>query len=134
MTQTYASRIDPWLAVLIVAMTLVPLAFGAALLSEHFKRGVVLLAVGGFNLGFFLLLVVPAAYTLTATELEIRSGVMRTQIPLATIVTIERPAASPRRVRIVHGTDSLLLAPRDYERFHADLLDAVERARPNPPV
>src|SRR5690606_3046073 len=87
MTKTYSARIG-WLVLLLVVVAIVPLVCGGVLLPGSLKRGIVLLAVGGFNLAFFFVLALPVTYTVSATELEIRSGVMRSRIPLQDIASI----------------------------------------------
>ena len=122
MSKKYAAVTNPWLIVLMLAMTALPIVAGFVLISDNLKHGGVLLGVGVFNLALFLLLLLPCVYTLTEEFLEIRTGVLRTAIPLE---TIKHADPSLRGVTIAYGEHSALLSPRARDAFLGDLLAAI---------
>lgn len=106
----YPSRVDAWLVV-VLAITLVSCLYATALLLASGTAGDLLgaglaLAV----LAVVLALIVPTRYTIRATELEVRGGVLRIRIPLERIRRvypsrswISSPALSLDRLAVEYG-------------------------------
>jgi hypothetical protein len=127
---TYASRIDPWLAIALA----VPAAIAAA--------GAWRAAAGPGSVPWLLVVpvLVPAcglpawvfaatSYTITATELLVRSGPFHWRIALRDVTGVaptrsllSGPALSLDRLRIDYGRGrSIMVSPRDRAGFVAEL-------------
>lgn len=132
--QVFPSRIDAWLAVVLL------LAMAAALASVFVSAGAgtlvgwtaaVLTALIGVGLPLWLLLA--TRYTLQGDALLVQSGPFRWRVPLAEIRSVtptsnplSSPALSLQRLRIDYGRGRwLMISPRDREQF----LQALEAAR-----
>ena len=136
----YPSKVDTWIAVLLIAvglMALVSLAVGAyALASGGADPGGAWgwMGSGLFLVALYALLVWPVNYTLTEDKLVIRFGVVRFRIPYATISEVKptrsilsSPALSLDRLFIDHTgkTGFAMISPADKESF---LTELAERA------
>lgn len=132
--QVFPSRIDAWLAVVLL------LAMAAALASVFVSAGAgtlvgwtaaVFTALIGIGLPLWLLLA--TRYTLQGDALLVQSGPFRWRVPLAEIRSVtptnnplSSPALSLQRLRIDYGRGRwLMISPRDREQF----LQALEAAR-----
>ena len=130
MAVTYASRIDAWLPIALAASIV---AAAAGTWRAAAERGSAMWLVIGPVL--LLALALPAwlfadtSYTITATELLVRSGPFRWRIALRDITRVEStrsvlsaPALSLDRLRIDYGRGSaILVSPRDRAGFVAEL-------------
>ena len=137
--ETFPSRVDAWLVVVVVgAVALVAVEALSAFARSPLE--------GWLNLGFLagmlalvLLVAYPCSYTLTATQLVIRAGLVRWRIDYADITGVEpsrslwsAPALSLRRVKVSYAGRFQLVSPRDRERFIAALNERVSAARRRP--
>jgi hypothetical protein len=127
----FRSRIDAWLPLVLFG----PVGLAGWFIWAEYRiepsgsllwAGVVCAAV----LALMLWLMLGTSYTITETELIVRSGPLRETIPLAAIRSVRRsstilagPALSMRRLEIDHGKyDTAIVSPRDIAGFIAALL------------
>ncbi len=137
MKKTYPSAIDWWIAITLIGTPAACIIGGAILLSASAIDGLIIIGTGLFVAGITALLAYPCTYTLTATSLTIRAGLMNEEIPLTKIEGAEpcfslwsSPALSLKRVRVVlQDGGSRLISPKDREAFVADLATAITQAR-----
>jgi len=124
----YVSRIDRWLVLVVVAVIALMLADAWALRVVA-PRESLLVAVAMIGaVALLLALSWPCTYTLTDSQLVIRSGLMRLRIAYDDITGVEfsrslwaGPALSLRRVKVRFAGRFILLSPADRERFIEDL-------------
>lgn len=133
--ETFPSRVDLWL----IAVTLAMLGWLLWQALEGFQRspadGLAALGVIGLMLVLGVLFGYPCTYTLTDTQLLIRSGLIRQRIAYRDITGIapsgalwSAPALSLQRVRIDFAGRFQLVSPRERERFIAALQERVGAA------
>jgi hypothetical protein len=136
MTRVFRSRVDGWLAVLLVLAMAITLTTSLAALAAG---GPAWPAGFGLLLGFGLpaWIVLSTRYTLDDTTLHVRSGPFSWRIPLAEVTgtaqtsnPLSSPALSLRRLRIDYGAGrSLMISPRDEDDFVRELETRSARAR-----
>jgi hypothetical protein len=136
MTRVFRSRVDGWLAVLLVLAMAITLTTSLAALAAG---GPAWSAGFGLLLGFGLpaWIVLSTRYTLDDTTLHVRSGPFSWRIPLAEVTgtaqtsnPLSSPALSLRRLRIDYGAGrSLMISPRDEDDFVRELEARSARAR-----
>lgn len=133
MTLWFRSKVDGWLALLLVAGPVVSLAGGLAAAPHQqgtaFLGTLVLAAV-------YVGLVFPMRYGLTETHLVVRHGLVRQRVAFADITSVtptrsplSSPALSLDRLRITFGTGHfkcVLISPADKKQF---LVELALRAR-----
>ena len=140
MARTYPSRVDPWLAVLLVALPIVAVWPLFALPADATSSDVAWTVGGaGFVALLYATLVIPVRYTIDAQHLTIRFGMVRQRIPLTRIASVERtrnplsaPALSLDRLQVVTGPGGLdfaLISPRDRDAFLDHLASAAGLVR-----
>ena len=135
----YPSRIDLWLAIVVLLAVLSPLAVvtvrGAGSGAEQvvvWVTALLPLLAGG-------LLLLPCRYTLASDHLHIRCGVIRQRIAYRDITGIapsrnilSAPALSLQRVKVSYrrgrGQGFQLVSPRERERFMQTLRQRVDGA------
>lgn len=128
----YQSKVDPWLAVLLLLMPIgVVAAWLAALTSRSNDDLIGAVVASVLVIGILLGLVYPMRYGLDDTYLTVRFGLARTRIPLANVTTVEptrNPLASPAlsldRLSIVSGpglTGTVMISPADRDGFLNEL-------------
>lgn len=128
MTETFRSKIDLWLGLVLGGM---PLLLLRPLwdLSRQPSQWPVALLLALLGIGLPLSVLVATRYTLTATDLVIRCGPFRWSIALAEITRLEAtrdplssPALSLDRLRIEYGGGrAVLISPEPLEAFRAAL-------------
>ena len=123
----FRSKVDPWLAALLMISALAVLASVA--LAWPVATGLVgklaLLAVLLPGVAFALWLLLSPAYRLDETELLIQSGPLRWRIPVQSICVVEpssscisAPALSLDRLRIHYGrAGQTLVSPKQKQAF-----------------
>jgi membrane protein YdbS with pleckstrin-like domain len=128
----FPSKIDMWLALVLVATLIVQLGVLAYVLATEADTGTVLVAVlvtGGVMLLIGLTLA-RTYYEVAGNELRIVSGPFRWTIPIGDIHAVEdsrspmsSPALSLDRLRIRYGgrNRSILVSPADKRRFREAL-------------
>lgn len=126
-TDTFASRVDAWLAALLLASALlvliaVVIGWPRQATPAHAVLLITLLALGA---GLPLWLLAATGYRVEQDALAIRSGPFRWRIPLQDIRAVEparswlsSPALSLDRLRIRHGrAGQVLVSPKDRQAF-----------------
>lgn len=128
MKQVYSSRVDWWIAALIVGSVLFCFVLSFYLLRVDRTSAFILFGITALMVVITLLLVIPCAYTLFDDHLLVQSGVIRYKIPYTDIRKIEKssnplssPALSLRRVKITRKKGFLLISPPDRDQFIKDL-------------
>ena len=127
---TYRSAVDPWLIVMLGLGALVAAASASIVMVEgdgaqRLVAGIVALV----GIGLPLWILRSTSYTLTETELIVRSGLLRRRLAIADIVAItptrnplSAPALSLDRLRIdVRRGGYILISPAERDAFLADL-------------
>lgn len=132
---TYPSRIDGWLVALVAGTIGVVIASAVSAYPHSPSESQQALGVLAATLIFSGLVGYPCEYTLTQTQLVIRSGLVRQRIPYCDITAIEpsrspwaAPALSLRRVKVSFSGRFQLVSPRERERFIDDLQRRVNAA------
>jgi PH (Pleckstrin Homology) domain-containing protein len=126
----YRSAVDRWLLVVLgFGMLLAGTSVAIVLVvGDSAARAIAALAaLAGVGLPIWILRA--TSYTLTGTELLVRSGPFRRRLEIADIVSItpttnplSSPALSLNRLRIdERGGRSIMISPADRDRFLADL-------------
>ncbi len=132
----YKSKIDGWLAAILVASMAVALvASVSVVLAAGSRAWWVVLLTGGLGVGLPIWLLLGTDYVLEPAQLLVRSGPFRWRVPVAEITAItptsnplSSPALSLDRLRIEYGCGSaIMISPRDKERFLRDL-EALRRS------
>jgi len=130
MKNTYTSKVDSWLAIVLLASAVISLVAGYSVLSQGGGGSIsIALFTVVVGAGLPLWLLVDTRYVLDEQHLRIRSGPFRWQIPYREIRKVEAsrsgasgPALSLDRLRIDYGVGrSCLISPADRERFVAAL-------------
>ncbi|MCL4409459.1 MAG: PH domain-containing protein [Gammaproteobacteria bacterium] len=130
MERVYTSKIDTWLALVLVAIVCVFfIVFVSVLMSG--KISAILLAIPALlvGAGFPLWLMKSTNYTLSDTMLLVRSGPFKWQVPVnqinsvtPTLNPLSSPALSLDRLQINYGRwGSIMISPKDKEAFIQDL-------------
>ena len=120
---TYRSKVDLWLAAILIAAPLLYIGFAIYL------RRPFLVAIAAVILVIYRLVVVPTFYEAKSDRLVIRNGVMRTDVLYSEIRSIRptrnplsSPALSLRRIEIKYGPAKVvLISPVNREAFLADM-------------
>ena len=135
----YHSKKDAWLVLVVWIAILLPFVLGIynlAIPSGNAQAGGYLLFVGTLVAASVLLLTYPLYYEITSSRLVVRSGIMRTEIPLSCIEQVRptrnplsAPAWSFDRLRIDYrknsGASFMLISPEDKAGFMRDLVGSV---------
>jgi hypothetical protein len=123
MATVYKSKIDWWLAAILVVAMVASLFAGLRTLSE--SPAWIAALVGGPGLLLPLVALLSTRYVIREDQLIVRSGPFKWRIPIAEIsgITpthdpIASPALSLDRLRIAYGhKKSLLISPHDRDGF-----------------
>jgi len=133
--ETYPSRIDAWLVVILVATIGIVLAQAASTYARSPAESLISFAILAATLILCALIGYPCEYTLTETQLVVRSGLVRRRIAYRNITAVEpsrslwaAPALSLRRVKVSFSGRFQLVSPRERERFIDDLQRRVSAA------
>ncbi len=128
-SQIYNSAIDAWIAVMLMMTPALAAVIGGYLL--WFGRAgdaAIMFASGAFALLVTMAFAIPCRYTILDDALSIRCGLIFYQVPLNEIVSVEStstlrsgPALSMRRVAVKTSKRTIILSPKDRDRFIADL-------------
>jgi membrane protein YdbS with pleckstrin-like domain len=125
----YASKVDWWVPIVMVASPLIPLGIGIACLIYDKSKitSAILLSVGVLILVLYFIFALPCKYAVRKDELIIRCGVMRKVIRNEDIKSVElssdptsSPALSLQRVAIqLKSGGRVLVSPADRKAFMA---------------
>lgn len=124
----YPSKVDLWLAAVLILAPLTALGLGVAFILTGEPEGWIAVFTGCFMAVVMAALSIPCRYTLDEKAVHIRCGLIEDHIPLRDIRRItptfnplSAPALSIRRVRIDTTHRSFLISPRKRERFIEEL-------------
>jgi hypothetical protein len=125
----YPSAIDAWLAAILIGLPVLMTSYGVyAMFAKGAKAGIPIFIVGLAIGALIRLFSFPCVYTLEEDRLILRCGIIKYNVPLSEIVSVEKsgslwsaPALSTRRVKIGTTTGWHLVSPRDREGFIADV-------------
>jgi len=133
--EIYRSRVDAWLVVVLAGTVGIVLAEAASTYSHSPSESLISLAVLAVTLLLCGLIGYPCEYTLTETQLIVRSGLVRRRIAYRDIAAVEpsrslwaAPALSLHRVKVSFSGRFQLVSPRERERFIHDLQRRVTAA------
>lgn len=130
MATVYASKIDGWLAaVLVLSMAISAWASVQVIVAGSAVAWWIVLLTAGAGVGLPLWILSSTNYTISPTHLRIKSGPFRWQIPIVDITGItptsnplSSPALSLDRLRIDYGRGaSVMISPRNKEQFIRDI-------------
>ena len=132
----FPSRIDAWLAAVVLLAVLSPLAVVAVQGAGSGVEQVVVWAMALLPLLAGGLLLLPCRYTLAGDHLHIRCGLVRQRIAYRDITGIapsrsilSAPALSLDRIQIDYGARRILISPRERQRFVDELRQRCQKAR-----
>ena len=126
MTHVYSSKVDTWLAaVLVVAALAVILVSWRAVTAPLPGKWLMVVPMLLLGVGLPVWLVASTTYTVGPDTLLVRSGPFKWQVPLKDITAVipthnplSSPALSLDRLRIDYGRNrSIMISPRDKEGF-----------------
>jgi len=131
----YPSRVDWWMALILVAIPLTPVGIGVCLVAVSWVVGLGCV-VFGFLVGALVLrMTFPCRYILTDNALIVQCGWDEQRIPLRCVREVHSsrsimsaPALSLRRVEIVFDGGRMIVSPRDREGFIADIMSRLPAA------
>lgn len=139
----YPSRVDWWLAMLLIGAPVLVVACGLHILTQSIGAGAILI-VSGLAIGALIAaLAYPCTYTLTDEHLTIRAGLLHETLPLHRIRAVapssnplSAPALSLQRIKLTLDDGYRLISPRERESFMADLEARLRRlpTASQPPV
>lgn len=133
----YESAIDLWLAVLLLLGPAIATGAGLMLLFDgRHGDASILFLIAAFILLFTVAVTLPCRYTLLDDAVSIRCGLICYQIPYADIRDVQpsrslrsAPALSLRRVAITTDRRTVLVSPKDRDRFLEDLRTETVKLR-----
>ncbi len=140
MEETYQTKIDWWIALILVVSGLVLVGSGALLLVDAPPNDLFAapIAVVCFGMALFAAWIpFSTYYTITATELVVRSTFIRWQVPLERITEVypthnplSSPACSLDRLRIKYERPSgretsVMISPKAKDEFLTELAEAA---------
>lgn len=124
----YTSKVDWWIATLLLGSLLFCIAFGIYLVGKDPVIGVISLGVGIFMTLLIILIGIPCKYTLHDDRLVVQSGILKYTIEYEDITEIAKslnplsaPAFSLKRIKIKHRKGFILISPKDRDSFITDL-------------
>lgn len=132
-TRRYKSKVDVWLAALLIVSLLAALCGGIiAAMEQGWLRVAQVAFIMLGVIGLVAWLRIGTHYTLEGRNLIVRSGPFRWTIPVDDIRSIEKattfmrarssPALSLDRLRITYGSGkTLMISPAEKEEFLADI-------------
>lgn len=125
----YPSKVDAWLAILLITVPLLVIGLGIYLGD---LTAMILIPTGLLMALGFAAIAIPCRYTLTEKHLTIQCGMLRERIQLQNIRDavpssdpLSAPALSLQRVKIELGNDFRLISPRDRERFIREIKQKI---------
>lgn len=123
----FQSKVDRWLAAVLILALLMMLASLLAMTTEVMREPALIVAIVVVVLGIVLIAWVGLAtyYEIDRKQLKVVSGPIRWHVPLRDITGVEEtrsplsaPALSLDRLRIRYGDNrSVVISPRDKKKF-----------------
>lgn len=130
MQTIYSSKIDTWLAVVLVSSMVVGAVVAYRVIGMGQQAALIsALPILVIGIGLPLWMMAGTSYSLGPTQLLIKSGPFKWVVPIATIVSItptsnaaSSPAMSLDRLRIEYGNkQAVMISPKNKEQFLKDL-------------
>lgn len=130
MNNVYRSKIDTWVAILLVGLPILTLFVSWKLIHEAVPgQWFIVVPILLLGVALPISLLVSTKYTITSDALWIRSGIFKWQIPLRdinTVVATRNPLSSPAlsldRIRIDYGKGkSVMISPLNKDAFILEL-------------
>jgi len=134
---TFASKVDVWFVILLVASFGVPVIVLMMRAIETQSSGALGTVV---TLGIIAVLPVwimsTTEYRITAEKLLVRSGPVRVDVPLKSVTglrashsVLSAPALSLDRIEVSYGSKRVVISPRDRAGFIAAITERVPGVR-----
>ncbi len=129
MTTVYKSKIDTWLAMIVVAAMVMSLFAVAALFAVSPTEWWIVVITASIGVGLPMWLLLDTSYTVASDGLLIKGGPFKWHVPIAEISDItetSNPLASPAlsldRLRIDYGRGkSVMVSPRNKAAFMREI-------------
>ena len=131
------SKIDIWIALLLVAGPLILVNLGIYLHKTGEEQNSLICISAGMLIGVVTwILAFPCQYTLEDKSLLAQSGILKWRIPYAEIQTVELsnsilsgPALSLQRIEVRYDQGRILISPNERDLFIKELRKKVSMAK-----
>jgi len=131
------SKIDIWIALLLVAGPLILINLGIYLHKTGEEQNSLICISAGMLIGVVTwILAFPCQYTLEDKSLLAQSGILKWRIPYAEIQTVELsnsilsgPALSLQRIEVQYDRGRILISPNERDLFLKELRKKVSMAK-----
>ena len=131
------SKIDIWIALLLVAGPLILVNLGIYLHKTGEEQNSLICISAGMLLGVVTwILAFPCQYTLEDKSLLAQSGILKWRIPYAEIQTVELsnsilsgPALSLQKIEVQYDRGRILISPNERDLFLKELRKKVSMAK-----
>lgn len=131
------SKIDIWIALLLVAGPLILVNLGIYLHKTGEEQNSLICISAGMLIGVVTwILAFPCQYTLEDKSLLAQSGILKWRIPYAEIQTVELsnsilsgPALSLQRIEVQYDRGRILISPNERDLFLKELRKKVSMAK-----
>lgn len=131
------SKIDIWIALLLVAGPLILVNLGIYLHKTGEEKNSLICISAGMLIGVVTwILAFPCQYTLEDKSLLAQSGILKWRIPYAEIQTVELsnsilsgPALSLQRIEVRYDQGRILISPNERDLFIKELRKKVSMAK-----
>ena len=131
------SKIDIWIALLLVAGPLILINLGIYLHKTGEEQNSLICISAGMLIGVVTwILAFPCQYTLEDKSLLAQSGILKWRIPYAEIQTVELsnsilsgPALSLQRIEVRYDQGRILISPNERDLFLKELRKKVSMAK-----
>ena len=131
------SKIDIWIALLLVAGPLILVNLGIYLHKTGEEQNSLICISAGMLIGVVTwILAFPCQYTLEDKSLLAQSGILKWRIPYAEIQTVELsnsilsgPALSLQRIEVQYDRGRILISPNERDLFLKELRRKVSMAK-----
>ena len=131
------SKIDIWIALLLVAGPLILVNLGIYLHKTGEEQNSLICISAGMLIGVVTwILAFPCQYTLEDKSLLAQSGILKWRIPYAEIQTVElsnsilsSPALSLQRIEVQYDRGRILISPNERDLFLKELRKKVSMAK-----
>ena len=131
------SKIDIWIALLLVAGPLILVNLGIYLHKTGEEQNSLICISAGMLIGVVTwILAFPCQYTLEDKSLLAQAGILKWRIPYAEIQTVEfsnsilsGPALSLQRIKVQYDRGRILISPNERDLFLKELRKKVSMAK-----
>ena len=132
-----SSKIDIWIALLLVAGPLILVNLGIYLHKTGEEQNSLICISAGMLIGVVTwILAFPCQYTLEDKSLLAQAGILKWRIPYAEIQTVELsnsilsgPALSLQRIEVQYDRGRILISPNERDLFLKELRKKVSMAK-----